>query len=114
MTPTKGTMTTMDARRTIAVTTRRNGRLSRLRIEYPQWMREPDRRPAYDLDLVRLLLTLTSELPGSKRALLVLLAEYRHALLGLAAQIESAARADRCPGPVTASVSRQRAAVTAP
>ncbi len=39
MTPTKGTMTTMDARRPIAVTTRRNGRLSRLRIEYPQWMR---------------------------------------------------------------------------
>jgi len=69
-------MTSAALRRTIAVAARGRSRLSRLRVRYPD--RDEYRR--YDADLARELLARTGELPGSKRELIALLAEYRKAL----------------------------------
>src|SRR5690348_4060580 len=78
-----------DTQSTAAVRNRRNGRwLSPLRIQYPQWPADRASRPAYDLPMARQLLALTADLPASKRGLLAVLTEYRHALHALALTAE--------------------------
>jgi hypothetical protein len=62
--------------KTIAVPARGHGRSSRLRLKYP----DQSDHPTYDAALARELLARTGELPDSRRALIVLLTEYRHAL----------------------------------
>ena len=73
-----------DARRTISVARRRT-RFSRLKVEYPERVVNGPRLQ-YDVDLARELLSRTAELPSSKRDLLAVLTEYRHALAALAAK----------------------------
>jgi len=86
-----------DTPRTIAVRCRQGGRWwPHLRIEYPQWRIDGADRPAYDAPMARQVLALTGELPASKRGLLVVLAEYRHALYTLAFAAERPASE---PGP---------------
>jgi len=80
-----------DARRTIAVTAPRRSRFSRLRVVYPDHAPQP----AYDVALARELLGRTGEIPHSKRGLVVVLTEYRHALHALAQQLELRERYDR-------------------
>jgi len=88
---------TLDTQRTIAVRCRKSGHWwTRLRIEYPQWKIDGADRPAYDVPMARQLLALTGELPTSKRGLVAVLAEYRHALYALAFAAE---RAERQTGP---------------
>ena len=65
---------------TMTVKARGHGRLSQLRLGYP----DTAEHPAYDVALARQLLLDTVELPASKHALLVMLTEYRHALIDLA------------------------------
>jgi len=77
-----------DARRTIAVTAPRRSRFSRLRVVYPDHAPQP----AYDVTLARELLGRTGEIPHSKRGLVVVLTEYRHALHALAQQAYAARR----------------------
>jgi hypothetical protein len=67
--------------RTIAVTANGKSRFSRLRVVYPQRASRP---PRYDADLARELLTRTADLPASRRDLIAVLTEYRHALHALA------------------------------
>lgn len=67
-------------RPTIAATGRR--RFHRLRVVYP----DHSACPAYDTALARELLARTGELPASKRGLVALLTEYRHALHALASR----------------------------
>ncbi|SRR5258708_39970676 len=66
--------------RTIAIRARGRRRLSRLRLTYPDQVAYPN----YDAEFARELLIRTAEIPDSKRALIVMLAEYRHALRDLA------------------------------
>lgn len=75
---------TSDAGRTISVARRRT-RLPRLKAEYPKCVLNGPPRPQYDLALARELLSRTAELPSTKRGLLAVLTEYRHALAALAA-----------------------------
>jgi hypothetical protein len=74
-----------DVRRTISVARRRT-RFSRLKVEYPDRVLNGPLRFRYDVDLARELLSRTAELPSSKRGLLAVLTEYRHALAALAAE----------------------------
>lgn len=74
-----------DARRTISVVRRRT-RFTRLKVEYPECVPNGPPRLHYDVSLARELLSRTAELPGSKRGLLAVLTEYRHALAALAAE----------------------------
>jgi hypothetical protein len=74
-----------DARRTISVA-RRGTRFSRLKVEYPERDLSGPSRLQYDVALARELLSRTAELPSSKRGLLAVLTEYRHALAALAAE----------------------------
>ena len=74
-----------DARRTISVA-RRGTRFSRLKVEYPERVLNGPLRLHYDLALARELLSRTAELPSSKRGLLAVLTEYRHALAALAVE----------------------------
>ncbi len=74
-----------DARQTISVTRRRT-RFPRLTVEYPQRVGNGSPRLHYDAALARELLSRTAELPSSKRDLLAVLTEYRHALAALAAE----------------------------
>jgi hypothetical protein len=74
-----------DARRTISVA-RRGTRFSRLKVEYPECVLNGTPRLQYDVDLARELLSRTAELSSSKRGLLAVLTEYRHALAALAAE----------------------------
>jgi hypothetical protein len=74
-----------DARRTISVA-RRGTRFSRLRVEHPDCVLDRPSRLHYDVDLARELLSRTAELPNSKRGLLAVLTEYRHALAALAVE----------------------------
>lgn len=71
-----------DLRRAIVMTVGRYGRLSRLKFTYP----DQAQHPSYDAALARELLTRTCELPASQRGLVLLLAEYRHALQALVTQ----------------------------
>lgn len=84
------------APRTITVAARSHSRFARLRLRRPTAARpwssrfnvaHPDRTAysVYDAPLARELLARTAELPASKRALIVMLTEYRHALSDLAA-----------------------------
>jgi len=66
----------------IAVTARTRSRLSRLRTRNP----DQAEHPHYDAALARELLARTGELPHSKRDLIIVLAEYRHALHALATE----------------------------
>lgn len=61
------------------MTARSYGRLSQLRLTYP----EQTGHLTYDADLARELLGRTSELPASRHALIVVLTEYRHAIADL-------------------------------
>ncbi len=85
--------------RTLGITYR-PGRFARIRLAYPEGWR-PSRmarfrkrnrypvarsHPAYDPDLAIELVGRTGELPTSKHDLVVLLTEYRHALIDLATQ----------------------------
>jgi hypothetical protein len=83
--------------RTIAVTARSSSRLARLKVRYPSQRparfsryarRYPDQlpHPHYDAELALELLASTGELPDTRRGLVVLLTEYRHALHALATQ----------------------------
>ena len=74
-----------DGRRTISVA-RRGTRFSRLRVEHPYCVLDRPSRLHYDVDLARELLSRTAELPNSKRGMLAVLTEYRHALAALAAE----------------------------
>jgi hypothetical protein len=74
-----------DVRRTISVARRRT-RFPRLKVEYPDRVLDGSPGPQYDVALARELLSRTAELPGSKRDLLAVLTEYRHALAALAAE----------------------------
>ncbi len=65
--------------RTIVVTARIGSRFSRLRIRQPTVAAEHP----YDVGLAAELLRNTGQLPENKRDLLVVLAEYRHALCDL-------------------------------
>ncbi len=69
-----------DKTRTISVTARGHGRFSRLLLACP----DRAESPVYDAALARELLARTGEFPSSKRALLAILTEYRHALHDLA------------------------------
>jgi len=80
-----------DHRRTIEVTASRPSRFSRLRVVYP----DHAPHPAYDAVLARELLGRTGEFPDSKRGLVALLTEYRHALHALALQLECRERPDQ-------------------
>lgn len=84
--------------RTVAVTARSRSRFARLRLRYPGHRRSRLVRPAaqhasrgdypcYDADLSMELLRRTAELPDSKRDLIALLAEYRHALCAVVNQV---------------------------
>lgn len=78
----------------------RPGRLARIRLSYPHgwrpsWLTKMYRRnhypgskshETYDADLAMELVMRTGELPTSKHDLVVLLTEYRFALLDLASQ----------------------------
>ena len=66
--------------RTIRVVARGRGRLSRLRLVYP----DRNQRLTYDAARARELLMWTAELPSRKRELLDMLIEHRHALHDLA------------------------------
>jgi hypothetical protein len=74
-----------DARRTISVA-RRGTRFSRLKVEYPECVLNGPPCLQYDVALARELLARTAELPSSKRDLMAVLTEYRHALAALAAE----------------------------
>lgn len=86
--------------RTVAVTARSKSRFARLRLCYPshqpsrflrpaaQQPRQAD-HPCYDADLSMELLGRTCELPDSKRELIALLTEYRHALCALVSQVNN-------------------------
>jgi len=79
---------------TIYVTTGRmrpTSRLSRLRVRYP----DPDPSPRYDAGLARELLIRTGELPASKRGLLLVLIEYRRALVALVTEAAQQTGASR-------------------
>src|ERR1022692_867822 len=86
--------------RTTAVTPRSNSRVARLRLRHPgrrrSWFAPMGARypvqaehPCYDPDLSMELLARTCELPASKRDLVVLLTEYRHALYAVATKAAS-------------------------
>jgi anti-sigma regulatory factor (Ser/Thr protein kinase) len=66
----------------ITVTARSHGRLARLRLRYP----DHQAHHTYNLASARELLARTRELPARKRALLILLTEYRHALADITNQ----------------------------
>lgn len=66
--------------RTISVAAGGHGRFAQLLVTFPD-RAEPS---VYDADLARELLARTEERPSSKRALLAILTEYRHALHDLA------------------------------
>jgi hypothetical protein len=66
--------------RMIGVALRGSTRFARWRPVYP----DQTEHPTYDAAMARELLARTCELPSSKRALLIVLTEYRHALHGLA------------------------------
>lgn len=86
--------------RTVAVTARSRSRFARLRLHSPghrpsrllvpaaQYTRQSD-HPCYDADLSMELLGRTCELPDSKRDLIALPAEYRHALCALVSQAKN-------------------------
>jgi hypothetical protein len=64
--------------KTIAVTARNRSRFAPLKVRYPE-----QERPPYDVVLALELLGSTVEDPSSKRDLLLVLGEYRHALHAL-------------------------------
>lgn len=64
------------------MTSPRSGRLSRQRRGYP----DQAEHPVYDAALASELLARTCELPGTKKGLVALLTEYRHALSALTSQ----------------------------
>jgi hypothetical protein len=77
---------TDSAARTIAVKATGRWRLRRLRVEYPAQAVSAIQRPPYDATLARELLSRTCEIPSTRRGLLAVLTEYRHALSALAAE----------------------------
>lgn len=73
--------------RTIAVLTSGRSRFSRLRVRYPDSTTcGGGSRTAYDAATARELLASTGELPASRRDLVAVLTEYRHALFALASE----------------------------
>lgn len=75
--------------RTVAVAARSRSRFARLKLRYPGSRRSAFRHvgdPCFNAELSIELLERTGELPGSKRDLVALLREYRHALYALATQ----------------------------
>ena len=79
-------MTRRHSGRTIAVLTRGRSRFSRLRVRYPDGRTCGGGRTAYDAATARELLASTGELPASRRDLVAVLTEYRHALFALAGE----------------------------
>lgn len=78
--------------RTIAVTARDRSRFSRLKVHYPD---NPDHLQ-YDTALARELLARTAELPDTKRGLIAVLTEYRHALQALTAEEAQPSTTTKC------------------
>ncbi len=76
---------THGAAQTIAVKARGRWR-RRLGVEYPACVVSGGQRPPYGAALARELLSRTGEIPSSRRGLLAILTEYRHALSALAAE----------------------------
>jgi hypothetical protein len=90
--------------RTIYVTYRGYSRFGRIRLRRPgpqpplsaritalyPAARVPERTTDYDADLAIELLASTCELPEGKRALMIIIGEYRHALHALATQAGNA------------------------
>ncbi len=74
-------MTEDSPARTIAVTTRCRSRFAWLKVRYP----DAAQHPRYSTELARELLARTAELPDTKRGLIIVLTEYRHALAALIA-----------------------------
>ena len=74
--------------RTISVTTHGHGSFARSALVCP----DQAQRSVYDAALARELLAGTAEFPSSKRALLAILTEYRHALHDLAVRPAAAAQ----------------------
>ena len=69
---------------TIGVYSRRISRFSKLRVHYPDWVIRNDPPPSYDVHLARELLGRTCEIPDhDQRGLIMINAEYRHALIAL-------------------------------
>ena len=71
---------------TISVKTRSKWGLRRLKVEYPTRAVSGSKYPPYDATSARALLSRTDEIPSSKRGLLAVLTEYRHALSALAVE----------------------------
>ena len=70
----------------ISVKARSKWGLRRLKVEYPARAVSGSKCRPYDAASARALLSRTGEIPSSKRGLLAVLTEYRHALSALAVE----------------------------